>query len=441
MDGFLKSAAIAFALVAGIAVVSMGHRTRETISPEMSGLSNGDSSAIGGSLYKRCGKLAYKYKTRCYSKPLDSLASAGQVRVAMTALKGLGVLDQDAKSDGHVLAHGIGIAAGKRGGDVAATFAMCDPSNQSGCYHGVIQAYFAQATRIGAKEVNGLCMPFSAPTADQWIRFQCVHGLGHGFEMIYSHDLRKSLDGCDLLTDEWDRDSCYGGVFMENIVNVSTPDPPGHDMAMHMSMPTQSKKPFKAVDPDDPLYPCSVVGSKYQNSCYQMQTSVILFLNHDDMLATAKTCDTAPYAMRFVCYQSLGRDISAYSIQDFTKGKEMCSAGTPRYQPWCYVGFVKNVVDRNASASDGLSFCNVLRGEFNKLKCFQAVGEEISAIRNDSTGRRALCNVPGDEDHLEACLYGAGVISTAPMTLARLNALVNQIPKQALVSNGAPRVP
>ncbi|MEP6509394.1 MAG: hypothetical protein ABJC63_14310, partial [Gemmatimonadales bacterium] len=122
-------------------------------------------------------------------------------------------------------------------------------------------------------------------------------------------------------------------------------------------------------------------------------------------------------------------------------GKAMCSTGTPRYQPWCYVGFVKNVVDRNASASDGLSFCGVLRGEFNKLKCFQAVGEEISAIRNDSAGRRALCNVPGDEDYLEACLYGAGVISTAPMTLARLNALVNEIPKKASVSNGASRVP
>ncbi|MEP6509723.1 MAG: hypothetical protein ABJC63_15960, partial [Gemmatimonadales bacterium] len=338
MIRLLKAAVIALAVVAGIAVVSLGHRSNEKNSvSEANGLSKGDSGAIAFSLHERCGKLVAANKTRCYSTFLDSLASAGQVRVAMTALTGLGVLDPDARSDGHVLAHEIGIAAGKRGGDVAATFAMCDPSNQSGCYHGVIQAYFAQATRIGVKEVNGLCMPFSAPTADQWIRFQCVHGLGHGFEMIYNHDLRKSLDGCDLLSDEWDRDSCYGGVFMENIVNVSTPDPPGHDMAMHMSMPAQSQKPFKAVDPADPLYPCSVVGSKYQNSCYQMQTSVILFLNHDDMIATAKTCDTAPYAMRFVCYQSLGRDISAYSVQDFTKGKAMCSTGTPRYQPWCYV--------------------------------------------------------------------------------------------------------
>jgi hypothetical protein len=421
MPGFVKPVAIGLALAGGIAIVSMGHGRHEIGSSVHAGIpSNVSVSAIGDSLYKQCGKVAYEKRMSCYSGPLVTLASAGRVKDAMDALNRLGDVDADAKSDGHILAHEIGIAAGKNGGDISATFAKCDPSNQSGCYHGVIQAYFAQAKTIGPTEVNALCLPFKAKDADRWIRFQCVHGMGHGFEMIYNHDLPKSLDGCDLLDDDWDRDSCYGGVFMENIVNVSTPDAPGHDMAMHMSMPAQSGTPFKAVDPSDPLYPCSAVGQKYQSACYQMQTSVILYLNHDDMAATAKTCDTAPPAMRFVCYQSLGRDVSAYSAQDFGKARAMCSLGTPRYQPWCYVGFVKNLVDLNARASDGLAFCAVLTGEFNKLKCFQAVGEEISSLRNTSNERRALCEGLAD-DYLDACLFGAGVIDTAPMTLARLN--------------------
>jgi hypothetical protein len=417
MPGFLKPVAIGLALAGGIVLVNMGRAGNS--SRDASPRNSVSRSAIGDSLYKRCARLEYEKRMSCYSAALDSLAVKGQVKDAMEALNGLGAVDPDAKSDGHILAHEIGIAAGKNGGDIAATFAKCDPSNQSGCYHGVIQAYFAQAKTIGAKEVNALCLPFTAKDADRWIRFQCVHGMGHGFEMIYNHDLLKSLDGCDLLDDDWDRDSCYGGVFMENIVNVSTPDAPGHGMAMQMSMPAQSGKPFKAVDPSDPLYPCSAVGQKYQTACYQMQTSVILYLNHDDMGATAKTCDTAPHAMRFVCYQSLGRDISAYSAQDFAKGKAMCSLGSPRYQPWCYVGFVKNLIDLNARASDGLAFCAVLTGEFNKLKCFQAVGEEISTLRNDSSERRALCEGVVD-DYLDACLFGAGVIASAPITLARL---------------------
>jgi hypothetical protein len=243
--------------------------------------------------------------------------------------------------------------------------------------------------------------------------------------MIYNHDLGKSLAGCDLLANDWDRDSCYGGAFMENIVSVSTPDPPSHDMAMHMKMPVTAGKPFKAVDPADPLYPCSALSQKYEFACYQMQTSVILYLNHGDIPATAKICDTAPYKMRFVCYQSLGRDISSYSNQDFATGKRMCSVGTALYQPWCYVGLVKNLEDLNARAGDGLAFCGVLTGEFNKLKCFEAVGEEIATLRNDPAARRSLCQGPVD-DYLDACLFGAGLKRVAPMTLARLNASVRQ---------------
>ena len=39
--------------------------------------------------------------------------------------------------------------------------------------------------------------------------------------MIYAHNLPKALAGCDLLSDDWDKRSCYGGAFMENIVNVT----------------------------------------------------------------------------------------------------------------------------------------------------------------------------------------------------------------------------
>jgi hypothetical protein len=125
--------------------------------------------------------------------------------------------------------------------------------------------------------------------------------------------------------------------------------------------------------------------------------------------------------MRFVCYQSLGRDISSYSLQDRAKSRELCSLGTAKYQPWCYFGLVKNFIDLNAKASDGISFCKYLNGGFNKLKCYQAVGEEIATLRNDEPSRRALC-ADSEADYLDVCLFGAGLISTAPMGLARLDA-------------------
>jgi hypothetical protein len=385
----------------------------------------GDSTSLALTMYNHCRKLSGERKIDCYSKTLDSLASNGEVRVAMGILARLGALDVDAKRDGHVYAHGIGIAAGKRGGDVATTFKMCDESNQSGCYHGVIQAYFDAVSSIGRTDVNSLCEPVRGPQADRRLRFQCVHGTVHGLEMIYDHDLPKALTGCDLLNDDWDRRSCYGGAFMENIVNATMPHHPAHGLGLHSAMAMEGMdhgggQHFKAIDPKDPLYPCSIMADRYLVACYEMQTSIMLYLNHGDMAAAAKICDRAPGNMKYVCYQSLGRDISSYSLQNHAVAIRMCSLGNVKYQPWCYVGLVKNFIDLNAKAGDGLLLCKELTSASNKTKCYEAVGEEVGTLRSDTAARRTMC-APAEPTYLDACLFGARVISETPPLLQRLN--------------------
>ena len=409
---------------------AMGRRSMNPFRATASAAPSEDSTAIARALRDRCRKLAGDKKMDCYESPLDSLASAGEVKLAMGTLNRLEEIDLDAKRDGHVYAHGIGIAAGKRGGNLAKTFSMCDESNQSGCYHGVIQAYFDAAKTIGPKEVNALCEPFRGTNGDRWLRFQCVHGTGHGLTMIYAHDLPKALSGCDLLTDDWDRLSCYGGAFMENIVNVTNPHHPAHGLGQHTSMHMEGMagmegmdhggKPFKAIDPKDPLYPCSIMADRYLESCYEMQTSIILYLNHGDMAATAKTCDTAPGYMKFVCYQSLGRDISSYSLQNHPTAIRMCSLGAKKYQPWCYIGLVKNLIDLNARPADGMSLCRELTSPPSKTKCYEAVGEQVATLRNDVPARRAECSAV-EPTYVDICLFGARVLSDIPPLLKEVN--------------------
>jgi hypothetical protein len=422
-------------VVAALLLVGAGYAMgRKNVNPfrtPVASAASVDSTALALSLHKRCGSLPGQTKIDCYSKPLDSLAALGEVRAAMGTLNRIEAIDMDAKRDGHVYAHGIGIVAGKRGGDVAKTFSMCDESNQSGCYHGVIQAYFDDAKKIGPTEVNTLCEPFRGPTADRWLRFQCVHGTGHCLTMIYGHDLPKALAGCDLLSDDWDRQSCYGGAFMENIVNVTNPHHPAHGMAEHadhsemdmagMNHDHETKSAFKAMDPKDPQYPCSIMAPRYLTSCYQMQTSVMLHLNKGDIGDAAMSCDKAPGVMKYVCYTSLGRDISSYSLQDHGTAIKMCSLGTEKYQPWCYVGLVKNLVDLNARPEDGFALCKKLSGEANKVKCYEAVGEQIGTLRNDSESRSALCE-KAEPAFFDTCLFGARVTSVIPAALKKLNA-------------------
>lgn len=386
-----------------------------------------DSNATGNALLARCATGADKIS--CYSKPLDSLASRGEVRLAMISLKRILDADPAAKGDGHVFAHGIGIAAGKSKRDIASLFTQCDESSESGCYHGVLQGYFLVANEVGPTQVNGACQSFSGPNADRWLRFQCVHGAGHGLTMYYGHDVPQALANCDYMTGDWDRRSCYAGVFMENIVNAQKPHPAehasGHEGMHHETAsggktPAPAKKPFKALDPADPLYPCSIMDARYLAACYEMQTAAILWLNKGDIAATAKTCDTAPKTMRSICYQSLGRDISALSYRDHARSIEMCAMGTDKYQPWCYFGLVKSFVNMNAKADEGLTFCRTLTGEANKLKCYEAVGEQIGTLRNQPAERSALCE-PAEPAFKNACLYGARVTGVAPPRLNEFN--------------------
>jgi hypothetical protein len=371
-------------------------------------------------------------KSECLEMRLSSPAKQGKVRVAMGALGTLAALHPDIRRNGHVYAHAIGIAAGRERSDVAQTFTQCSEAFQSGCYHGIIQAWFANLDSIGATDANALCAPFRQSESERWIRFQCVHGMGHGLTMLYNHDLPKGLAGCDLLTDGWDRHSCYSGAFMENVVNVTMPHHPASGLAAehnHSSMAGMgdhgtpgmdhgSVTAFKPMDPDDQLYPCSIMAERYLSACYEMQTSVMLYNNKGSFAGAARGCDSAPMAMRPICYASLGRDVSSYSLQNHAEAMRMCAVGSEKYRPWCYYGLVKNFIDLNARPDDGIALCRDVPTEAGKAVCYNAVGEQVFILASSPEARRAAC-APAEPAYLDACLYGARIPVKAPDILLR----------------------
>jgi hypothetical protein len=392
--------------------------------PHLGGKAKVDPAKLAPALKERCSAPG-KDRVACYSAALDSLAVDGKVREAMQTLQLLTNLDPVVKPSGHVFAHGIGISAEKKGGDIGKVFSQCDESNESGCYHGVLQAYFNAAKSIGSAEVNGVCSPYRGPTADHWLLFQCVHGTGHGLTMYYGHDVPRALTDCDFLPDEWSRRSCYAGVFMENIVNVQMASKEASGLNSHEGMHMEgmsggAESHFKALDKNDLLYPCSIMAERYLYSCYEMQTAAILWQNGGNIAGTAKTCESAPSAMRYVCYQSLGRDISAFALADRAKAISLCDLGTAKYRPWCYFGLAKSFVNRNARPDEGIALCHDITAPDGKLKCYEAVGEMIATLRNDNDQRQALCK-GSDAAYLDACLFGARVAFQPPEALARLN--------------------
>ncbi len=150
----------------------------------------------------------------------------------------------------------------------------------------------------------------------------------------------------------------------------------GMDMAgMDMSgkvpsgSPDPTKITFKMRDSVDALYPCSIVDTVYQFSCYQLQGGLILTRTHNDFAKATAECDKAPPLGRSQCYVSLGTNASGITVQDTKQAIKDCSHGDPGYQPFCFVGVVKNYIDVTQKPEDGFGFCSVVPPGPNRTQC------------------------------------------------------------------------
>jgi hypothetical protein len=410
-----------------------------------------------------CSALGREAKTECYQAHfLARLADAG-VREALSTLEAVAAVDVDVERDGHVYVHAIGITSYSPDVDVSSVFSECTTLFQSGCYHGVLQAHFMAVGEVTSDVVRELCQAYREPGADQWVLFQCLHGMGHGLTMFYGHHLPRALEGCDLLDARWDQQSCYGGAFMENIMNATNPHHPASELAAAVEEPAEAAgaggeaagaggqaaeegseeaaegemhahaepgghdamagaaaaegeeawEPWEALRNDDPHYPCSVMDRRYQRECYMMQTSAMLWMNGGDIGDAADSCDDAPEEWRPTCFQSLGRDISSYTLQDPDDSIRECGKANPEYRDWCYIGLVKNFVDLTSDTKTGFEFCRRVE-EDSKPRCYEALGEEIGILGGTPEERWDMCQAAESLLYQQSCLYGARVQNTRP---------------------------
>jgi hypothetical protein len=258
-------------------------------------------------------------KDACIERALIGLVEGAGIARSMEVLDTLVGMDPEVASNAHPLAHGLGIAAYRSPETVAGTFAACPASQMSGCAHGVIQGYFLDLVRqgrsIGTVELDALCAPHAAT---EFLWFQCAHGMGHGLMAVHGNHLPMALQACDLATEGFVRGNCYGGAFMENVINFTHPhhtagghaatqdgahaDPGQHAAGGHDAHAAHGDAgagqamghgAWKALDPADPLYPCNAVAPRYQYACYGMQPSAVMFFNGGDVAATARACEGA----------------------------------------------------------------------------------------------------------------------------------------------------
>lgn len=243
----------------------------------------------------------------------------------------------------HQLVHEIGRAAGKRYGDVAEAYAVGDDLCASGYFHGVLEAVTEQ---IGLEtlitEIDTVCGPLKERDPYSLDHYNCVHGLGHGLMGVTYSQLYESLAACDAYSEAWERESCYGGVFMENIMARDNP----HHPSIYLR-------------DDDPLYPCTEVDPGYQQQCYLMQTSHALRVVDFDYHQVFELCqrpEVAPH--QATCLQSLGRDISGATHGQPEQTVDLCLLGGSDYTAeQCLIGAAKDYAYHFNGDTEALELC------------------------------------------------------------------------------------
>jgi hypothetical protein len=366
-----------------------------------------DSIALAKAALASCSKIEGD-KIPCYEKHLVPLVDRGGPKLAMGTLMQVANGDRDVRGFGHVYAHAIGIHAFDADKNVERTFSSCTDAFQSGCYHGVIEAYFANSGKVDSTSVTALCVPWSQPGVYGWLRFQCAHGLGHGLTMHYEHNLVSALEGCDFLVESWDRESCYGGAFMENVVDATEP----HHGMPGMDMP-EEKRSWKQIDKKDLNYPCTILSERYLTTCYQNQVSIIMYFDDHKMPAVARDCMKVPEKYRYMCFTGFGTDINSFVVGDHLKAIGLCANAPMKYRDWCIIGVVKNIIDVSAKTADGVSFCQKVDEHHLKSRCYEAVGEESVSLEQRPEVRETFCAV-SEPGYIDACRFGARLITVAP---------------------------
>jgi hypothetical protein len=231
----------------------------------------------------------------CHQRRYAGVVERDGVASAFATLRAAQTSESYDRRHCHQLTHAIGRAAGAAAPDLAAAFAQAQELCGTGYWHGVMETAVVSAPD-GA--VDAFCTPIRTAGLHSVAHQGCAHGLGHGFMNAHDGDLSAALLACDELSDPWEREYCYNGVFMENIPDDDNP------------------AAGATLRPDDPLYPCTAIAPHYRGQCLQKQTSYALAVRDGDFAAVFALCAGLGPAERPACDQGLGRNAFEQSVRE-----------------------------------------------------------------------------------------------------------------------------
>jgi len=292
-----------------------------------------------------------------YERIRDGLVTIVKIqnpKLALNKLRGL-ISDNAVANSCHGLAHEIGHASYKKYLSLDKALEFNDEICGSGYIHGAVEERMDNVSNIYS-ELTKVCAP-----QNQGI---CFHGVGHGFMYYTNNNLPKSLQLCDLLSQDYGRINCYDGVFMENFEG---------DHFLHPS--TYLRK-------SDPLYPCRDQKDAYKDSCYFYAPRFYLQINNGDYVNALSWCANAESGYKLTCIKGVGSGSMKQNLNDPKYVEKIClNAKSNTELNYCIDGMVSYYITNFYSLNAGKNMCGLL-SKSNQQSCFASVKKRQNLFPN-----------------------------------------------------------
>lgn len=306
----------------------------------------------------------------CYQQAFANHAYRDGPRRALKLLGSRMQTDRAVANGCHRIAHSMGGAALVRFDDeVGAAFAEGDSVCSSGYYHGILEHSFAGVDddELGDK-ARGLCSGGSLARSP-FLKFQCIHGLGHGLMLRTRYDLPTSLDVCEQVAKAIYSGACEGGVFMENFTSF-------YEVSS------------KWRREDDLIYPCNVVAERRKSACYMIVTAYMLDQLNHDWRKTARACREAEPDWVYMCFRSFGRDAISQNAYRQRPARRLCRlAGDMESQ--CVLSVALHITQEERGVEGAARWCRNTPDRL-QVDCYAGLGS--TAILVYGTRLPTICN-------------------------------------------------
>jgi hypothetical protein len=272
----------------------------------------------------------------------------------------------------HDEAHDLGKAIYAKLRDVGTSLRTCQNACYSGCMHGVLMGFFADAggkplqkgdgaddDHVEFEDVVGKVSTIcdDGEMARMYRRGDCAHGVGHALMYLSDYDVAKAVAGCDAFAEYGMRYYCATGAYMEYVTT--------HDMADATTKPT--------------YFPCDE--NAYPAACFRYKLPQVLdrdLASGKSPLVVVTACENYEGKVRLGCFHGIGNAAMGMLAKGMVKLGKVCGAGDDADQRVCIEGAMERMAKYHPAIAS--KTCDTLEDGWRKDLCRVAVARKMYAL-------------------------------------------------------------